>query len=67
MTDQSAGDHPRRAAITAVSGASEASITKDVAMISAEGSCQPISEKPEVKPSIIAINCIVWPVRAVSI
>jgi len=59
-SDHSAAERPRRDAITPVSGASDASTAREVAIIPAAVSWYPASAKPEAKPIIVASVCIGW-------
>jgi hypothetical protein len=47
-------DRPRRHAINAVSGASDASIASEVAIMSAGSRCMPAKKKPDVIPTMVA-------------
>jgi len=54
MIAQNVAERPRRAAISAVSGASDASITSDVAIMFAGSRWVPARMKPEVRPRMVA-------------
>ena len=58
-TVQNTAERPRRIAISAVSGASEASITSDVAIMFAGLRWVPARMKPEVIPRMVAIVVII--------